>query len=71
MTFCKLKKEGNKAKIYDLRRITCIIVDLWLAKDLEEAHVRLNSNNRWDRGFNNVVTGRYLCPIFMDYNDQR
>ncbi|KAI1783650.1 hypothetical protein LXA43DRAFT_1102279 [Ganoderma leucocontextum] len=42
----------------------------WLADDLEAANVRLNPYKKTQRGFNNVVTGCYLCPIFLDYGDK-
>ncbi|PIL33176.1 hypothetical protein GSI_04626 [Ganoderma sinense ZZ0214-1] len=53
----------------DARSISLAVVD-WLADDLKAAGVWLTRGTRADRGFQNVVTGRYLCPIFLDYDNK-
>ncbi|KAI9068225.1 hypothetical protein FKP32DRAFT_1587883 [Trametes sanguinea] len=58
----------NAARSDDTRAIKLAIVE-WLSAALQEANVVLHPANKAQRGFNNVVTGRLLCPIVLDYHD--
>ncbi|KAI8973086.1 hypothetical protein BD414DRAFT_525063 [Trametes punicea] len=60
---------SNAARSDDTRTIKIAIVE-WLSGDLQQASVVLHPSNKAQRGFNNPVTGRLLCPIGLDYGDE-
>ncbi|KAI0822394.1 hypothetical protein BC628DRAFT_1316876 [Trametes gibbosa] len=61
---------SNAARADDTRLIKIAVVE-WLADDLKAAGVTLNPKTKLQRGFNNKVTGRLLCPVVLDYDDPR
>ncbi|KAI0362803.1 hypothetical protein OH77DRAFT_1417095 [Trametes cingulata] len=60
---------GNAARSDDTRSIKIAIIE-WLSDSLKQAKVVLHPTNKSQRGFNNPVTGRLLCPIVLDYADE-
>ncbi|KJA15425.1 hypothetical protein HYPSUDRAFT_207911 [Hypholoma sublateritium FD-334 SS-4] len=63
-----LQKGANDARSDDVRRIKEEIA-LWL--NLAHApNPPLNTKSRSDRGLHNDITGRLLCPIEYDWDDE-
>ncbi|KAJ3002471.1 hypothetical protein NUW54_g5831 [Trametes sanguinea] len=58
----------SAARSDDTRSIKIAIIE-WLSNALQQAKVTLNPLNKAQRGFNNPVTGRLLCPMVLDYQD--
>ncbi|KAH9854398.1 hypothetical protein C2E23DRAFT_726445 [Lenzites betulinus] len=59
---------SNAARSDDTRSIKIAIVE-WLSSELAAAGVVLHPKDKTQRGFGNPVTGRLLCPIELNYDD--
>ncbi|KAI0359727.1 hypothetical protein OH77DRAFT_1509078 [Trametes cingulata] len=64
----QLLSGGNAARSDDTRSVKIAIIE-WLSDSLKHAKVVLHPTDKTQRGFNNPVTGRLLCPIVLDYAD--
>jgi len=43
----------------------------WLTELLENPMVPLSPNNKSERGFEHDLTGKLLCPVEYNWNDER
>ncbi|KAI9059486.1 hypothetical protein FKP32DRAFT_1579870 [Trametes sanguinea] len=68
--FLQLLVGSNAARSDDTRSIKIAIVE-WLSGSLKDAGVVLRPMDKAQRGFNNPVTGRLLCPVVLDFDDEQ
>jgi hypothetical protein len=65
----QLQKGANEARADDIRRVKEEVA-LWLNETYNPA-VAFSPKTRDGRGIQNDITGRLLCPIAFDWDDER
>ncbi|KAI0370819.1 hypothetical protein BV20DRAFT_1071766 [Pilatotrama ljubarskyi] len=65
----QLQLGASGAKSDDTRSLRGSVID-WLKVDFPADTVNLNRDTKVGRGFRNEVTGRLLCPVMLDWNDE-
>lgn len=65
----QLQKGASGAHGDDAANLKPAVVS-WLTELLENPAVPLSPNNKSERGFEHELTGKLLCPVEYDWNDE-
>jgi hypothetical protein len=66
----QLRKGSSGARGDDAANIKPAIVS-WLGSLFQNPEVPLSPSNKTERGFEHDITGKLLCPIEFDWDDQK
>jgi hypothetical protein len=64
----QLQKGAAGARSDDTKSLKGSVID-WITPDGQTLHPPLSRTLKMDRGFQHEVTGRFLCPVGLDWND--
>lgn len=68
--FLKITKGISSARSDDTKSLKSAVVD-WITPPNQILAPPIQRNVKTDRGFHHVRTGELLCPVNLDWNDEK